>query len=124
LLFAYRGKDGRLERLEPDAPQTEAIWIDLYQPPAEEAAAVHAALGVEVPTLADMEEIEISNRFYHVGEIDYMTVVLPGAQPDSTQVMPQHIRPHAFIPAAGALTDTSIDELVRSALGVPLAFHG
>ena len=85
MLFAYRVKDGRLEPLGADKPLSEAIWIDLYQPPAEEAAAVHAALGVEVPALADMEEIEISNRFYHVGEIDYMTVVLPGARPDGRQ---------------------------------------
>jgi magnesium transporter len=67
LLFAYHLEDGRLERLGSDGPLSEASWIDLCQPQAEEAAAVHAALGVEVPTLADMEEIEISNRFYHEG---------------------------------------------------------
>lgn len=30
--------------------------------------------------------------------------------------MAQHIRPHAYIPAAGALTGTSIDELIRPGL--------
>ena len=83
MLIAYRVTDGRLERMGPEAPLSEAIWIDLCQPQVEEAAAVQAALGVEVPTLADMEEIEISNRFYREGGIDYMTVILPGARPDS-----------------------------------------
>ena len=36
------------------------------------------ALGVDVPSLADMEEIEISNRLYREGPHDYLTVVLPG----------------------------------------------
>jgi magnesium transporter len=85
LHIAYSVTDGRLERLGPEAPLSEAIWIDLCQPQVEEAAAVQAALGVAVPTLADMEEIEISNRFYREGGIDYMTVILPGAQPDGGQ---------------------------------------
>jgi magnesium transporter len=43
-------------------------------------------LGVEVPTLADMEEIEVSNRFYREDGHDFMTVVLPGQTPDGVQV--------------------------------------
>lgn len=34
--------------------------------------------------------------------------------------MAQYSRPHAYIPAASALTDTSIDELIRP--GLRLAF--
>ncbi len=77
MMFAYRETAGRLERLAPGADISGAVWIDLYRPQPEQAAAV-AALGVEVPTLAEMEEIELSNRLYHEGEADYMTVVLPG----------------------------------------------
>lgn len=65
------------DRLLPGAPLDAAIWIDLYQPEAVEVAAV-SALGVEVPSLADMEEIELSNRLYHEGETHVMTVVLTG----------------------------------------------
>ena len=43
------------DRLLPGAPLDAAIWIDLYQPEAAEVAVV-SALGVEVPSLADMEE--------------------------------------------------------------------
>ncbi|HMO07917.1 MAG TPA: magnesium transporter CorA family protein [Paracoccaceae bacterium] len=77
MLFAYRSDGPRLIPLEPDAPPAEALWIDLFRPqPAQ--VAVLAELGVEVPSLADMEEIEISARLYRENGIDYMTVVLPG----------------------------------------------
>ncbi len=77
MLFAYRVVGQRLEKLAPGAPLTQAGWIDLLRPdPAEEAAV--KALGADVPTLEDMEEIEISNRLYREDRTDYMTVVLPG----------------------------------------------
>ena len=42
--------------------------------------------GVEVPTLEDMEEIEISNRLYRESDLLYMTAVLPGEMPDGKPV--------------------------------------
>jgi magnesium transporter len=83
MLFAYREKDGHLERIVPAEALDEALWIDLYRPLPEQAEAV-AALGVTVPTLEDMEEIEISNRLYREGGIDYLTVVLPGLSTTKT----------------------------------------
>lgn len=77
MLSAFREADGRLIRLAPEAALTEAVWIDLFRPTEVETAAV-AALGIEVPTLEDMEEIEISNRLYREGGIDYMTIQLTG----------------------------------------------
>lgn len=65
------------DRLLPGAALDAAIWIDLYQPEAPEVAAV-SSLGVEVPSLSDMEEIELSNRLYHEGDTHVMTVVLTG----------------------------------------------
>ena len=64
-------------RQEPGAALADAVWVDLYRPmPAQVAAAQD--LGIEVPTLAEMEEIEVSNRLYRDNGTDYMTVVLPG----------------------------------------------
>jgi len=77
MLYAYRDHDGRLQRMEAGAEIAGALWIDLYAPQEAQVAAV-AALGLEVPTLPDMEEIEISSRLYRQGGVDYMTVVLPG----------------------------------------------
>jgi magnesium transporter len=50
--------------------------------PTEAEIARLLALGVEVPTLADMEEIEISNRLYREQGQDYMTAVLLGERAD------------------------------------------
>ena len=85
MIFSYRTLGTRLERMAPDAPLTEAVWIDLYRPQPEQVAQV-AALGIEVPSLEDMEEIEVSNRLYRENGVDYMTVVLPGQTPDKAQI--------------------------------------
>lgn len=85
MLKAYVGANGGLAPLASGAPLEQALWIDLYRPLPEQVAAV-AALGVDVPTLADMEEIEISNRLYREGGLEYMTIVLPGQTPDGTQI--------------------------------------
>ena len=77
MMFAYRPRAGRLFPLDSGQSLDEAIWIDLYRPMPAQVAAV-AALGVTVPTLADMEEIEISNRLYRENGLEVMTVVLPG----------------------------------------------
>jgi magnesium transporter len=77
MLAAYREAEGRLIRLAPEAALTEAVWIDLLHPTEAETAAVNA-LGLDVPTLEDMEEIEVSNRLYREGGVDYMTVQLTG----------------------------------------------
>ena len=76
---------GQETPLEPGADLERALWIDLYRPLDSQSAAV-SALGVEVPTLADMEEIEISNRLYREQGADVMTVVLPGLTPDGNHV--------------------------------------
>lgn len=77
MLFAYRIAGSRLQRMEPGQDLSEAAWIDLYRPLDHQVEAVQA-LGVEVPTLADMEEIEMSSRLYRENGVDYMTAVIPG----------------------------------------------
>lgn len=85
MLAAYCLSDAGLDRLPADADPAAAGWIDLCQPTAEEVAAVRA-LGLEVPTLEDMEEIEISNRLYRAHGAEYMTVVLPGTGEEGVRV--------------------------------------
>ena len=81
MLHAYVPSASGLAPLPPQPDLTQAVWIDLYRPLPEQEAAV-SALGIAVPSLADMEEIEISNRLYHEGDTAYMTAVLPGQLPD------------------------------------------
>lgn len=88
MLTAYRRAGRGVEESDPE----QAIWIDLFQPSAEEVALL-ADLGVVVPSLAEMEEIELSNRLYRDEGGEVMIVVLPGDGADGHQV----IGPVAFI---------------------------
>lgn len=84
MLYAYVTQNGRIVRMERGADLAEAIWIDMIQPSDAEIAALRD-LGVAVPTLADMEEIEISNRLFRENGLDYMTAVLPGERADGSR---------------------------------------
>ena len=83
MLYSYINQGAGLAPLPKSEDLAQAIWIDLYHPTDEQVAAV-AALGYDIPTLADMEEIEISNRLYTDNGTTYMTGVLPGQMPDGT----------------------------------------
>ena len=85
MMYSYVIRQGRIARQDKGAPLSDAIWIDLIAPGKEEIALLRD-LGVDVPTLADMEEIEISNRLYREAEMDYMTAVLPGERGDGNRV--------------------------------------
>ena len=56
-----------------DALTDASVWIDLLNPTPEEDAAVEKALGISVPTRAEMREIEASNRLYVENDAYYMT---------------------------------------------------
>ena len=86
MLTAYHYVDKRLQPLPERSQLQQAEWIDLSDATAEEEAQVRA-LGIDVPTLAEMEEIEVSNRLYHEDNTDYLTVVLPGQDATGAQVM-------------------------------------
>ena len=87
MIAAYHAKEGRL--IATDAPDhaalTSAVWIDLYQPDMAIAITL-AGLGLDVPSLEDMEEIELSNRLYHDNDTDYLTVMVPGQDDADEQV--------------------------------------
>lgn len=98
MLNAYVPHAGGLALLPPGEDLAHARWIDLYRPLDSQVRLMHA-FGVEVPTLEDMEEIEISNRLYREGDTAYMTAVLPGELPDGKPVA----MPVAFILTAERL---------------------
>jgi magnesium transporter len=77
MLKAYRLAGGKLERMDQDEDLSGALWIDLCQPGDAVTDRVRA-LGIDVPSLQDMEEIEISNRLYTEESGHYMTAVIPG----------------------------------------------
>lgn len=77
MLYAYAVDGNRLVRLARDEDLAQAMWIDLVQPSDAEMRLLRD-MGVILPTLAEMEEIELSNRLYREEGLDYMTAVLPG----------------------------------------------
>ncbi|MDO5612253.1 MAG: magnesium transporter CorA family protein [Paracoccus sp. (in: a-proteobacteria)] len=84
MLHAYLPDNGGLRPLTGE-DLTPALWVDLYRPLDRQTRQVEE-LGISVPTLADMEEIEISNRLYREDGVEYMTAVLPGELPDGSRV--------------------------------------
>ncbi len=83
MLYSYINQGTGLTPMPKDEDLAQAVWIDLYRPLDEQVQAV-AALGYDIPTLADMEEIEISSRLYVDNGTTYMTGVLPGHLPDGS----------------------------------------
>jgi len=73
MIFSYANTAGKLTQ----SSVAEALWIDLCKPEVEETTAV-APFVPEVPSLADLEEIEISARLYREGLFSVMTVMVPG----------------------------------------------
>lgn len=55
----------------------EAVWFDLRHPTRDEETRVERLVGTEIPTRADMSEIELSSRLYTEDGADFITLVLP-----------------------------------------------
>jgi magnesium transporter len=67
-----------------------SLWIDLQEPTPEEIALVQSALGVELPTRSEMQEIEVSSRLYTENDAIFMTATViqkaDAAFPETTPV--------------------------------------
>lgn len=74
MLTTFDAAGSGLSKHENDAPFSDAtLWIDLLNPTADEEARVEQALGIDVPTRAEMREIEASNRLYNERGAHFMT---------------------------------------------------
>ncbi|MCU0898997.1 MAG: magnesium/cobalt transporter CorA [Cypionkella sp.] len=136
MIDAYGARDGRLVALGAGAPEA-ALWIDLRAPTREEESALEAALGLDLPTREEMEEIEQSSRLYAEPGALFMTVTLPAqTESDAPVVAPvtlvltarqlvtiRYHEPKAFDMflqrgAKGSLDCTGADDLTLSLLEV------
>jgi magnesium transporter len=100
VLQGYAIEDGRLRLLaSPFASLERLVWLDLLNPTREEELRVEAALGVEVPTRDEMQEIEDSSRLYSEGGATFMTADLP-SQIDSDEPI---LAPVTFVLAGDRL---------------------
>ncbi|MGK6315343.1 magnesium/cobalt transporter CorA [Neorhizobium sp. DT-125] len=61
--------------LDANAPPP-VVWYDLVNPTPEEERSVGEALGIAVPTMDEMEDIELSARLYQEGGAEFMTMTV------------------------------------------------
>jgi magnesium transporter len=54
----------------------QSVWIDLLTPTVEEERAVESALGVDIPTKDEMQDIATSSRLYQEGASLFMTATV------------------------------------------------
>ncbi|WP_421760795.1 magnesium transporter CorA family protein [Devosia sp.] len=59
-----------------EEPGKQIIWIDLFSPSPQEGKEVEAFLGLVIPTLDEMKEIEFSSRLYFEDDAEFMTFTL------------------------------------------------
>lgn len=77
MLNLYRPQSGGLVKdVVPGGPAADALWVDLVEPTPEERDEVGRLIGAELPTRAEMEEIEVSSRLFRRGELTIMTALL------------------------------------------------
>jgi magnesium transporter len=79
MLTAFLCTDGRLQRL----PETvsvdalrDAVWIDLLSPDADTIGLVQQATGLQIPTEAEISEIETSSRLAERDGVLYLSMSL------------------------------------------------
>jgi magnesium transporter len=87
MIRAFRIRDNGLVPSEDDL--TAAAWIDLVEPSDSEREQVSLLAGVQLPSRADQEEIEVSSRLYLDQGVPVMTILLPARSgADATEIMP------------------------------------
>jgi magnesium transporter len=88
MIRAFKSDNGRLTAADLDGG-APPLWLDMFNPTQAELDAVTEDLGVEMPTRADMEEIETSSRLYLENGVAFLTAILPeGADSDDPQLSP------------------------------------
>ncbi len=78
MIRLYRSGSAACEPVQIDVQggwtmPADTLWIDLIEPTPEEDRAVETALGLSIPTRAEMNELEASSRLYREGKATYVT---------------------------------------------------
>ncbi len=60
--------------VESSLPLTQAVWIDIFNPSAEERKLIAQQLKISLPQHNEMYQIEFSNRFYEENQALYLSV--------------------------------------------------
>ncbi|MDE1173463.1 MAG: magnesium/cobalt transporter CorA [Parvibaculaceae bacterium] len=92
MITAYVRTNGSLSPISVDHSGSiphEAVWIDLVAPSEQEVRLVDEELQIDIPSLEQMEEIEVSSRLYEEDNAIYLTsTVLTNADTDQPEGIP------------------------------------
>lgn len=90
MIAAYAAEQGKLRPLaDPIGDWARALWIDVKAPTVEDESALEKALGLDIPTREEMEEIEVSSRLYLENGAAYATaLVLSRTDTDAATISP------------------------------------
>jgi magnesium transporter len=100
MIKIYRVKDERLvPDAEPGGDLAGAIWIDMQDPLPMEERQIETALGIDIPTREDMQEIEVSSRLY----LERGALFLTAQVLATSEVQYGEIGPVTFVLAGGKL---------------------
>jgi magnesium transporter len=99
MIRSYASEDGHLHAVDGVADPGRAVWFDVLSPDRDEELRLEGILGLDLPTLEEMAEIEDSSRLYTENGIAYMTAILP-AQVESSEPL---MAPVTFVLGAGPL---------------------
>ncbi len=87
-------------------PDPEMVWLDLVNPSREDELVVEAALGLQLPTIEEMQALEPSSRLYQEDGATFMTATLLGHGQDDVA----HASPVTFVLAGGRLVTVRYSE--------------
>jgi magnesium transporter len=85
----------------------DILWIDLLKPSRAEELAVEAALGLQLPTVEEMQALEPSSRLYQECGGTFMTATLLARSHEETP----HGTPVTFVLTKGLLVTLRYEEL-------------
>jgi magnesium transporter len=106
LLTIYRDTGDARNSKAPKLPD-EVIWLDLFDPTADEKGFVEKRTGLRVPTVEELSEIESSSRLIVDHGVLYLSTPLL-AQGDTADY---HLSPAGFVLSPGVLITIRFAEL-------------
>lgn len=82
-------EEAKIAAAAPTGTEDAILWADILRPDAAEMELAEAMLGMSLPTLQEMEEIEPSSRLYEEDGAQVMTVpIVVGLDTDAPQLAP------------------------------------
>ena len=102
---------------------SKLVWVDMFKPNADEIEAIEKILGIEIPTINEREEIEVSSRYWEEAGVttinSYFTVF------DNDEVVSETISlilKDSFMVSVRFRNFRSFDELMKKMVYMPHNF--